>query len=80
MSLDKCHINYRMDHIIDKVFVTSDIIINLLNKWEQMYGDIQKLRICAIENRLPLLTNRKAIQYLSSWDISSWVKNNSSTD
>lgn len=67
VSLGQCQITYRMDHITDNVLVTADMLVRILNSWEERYGEMGKLRLCAVQGQLPLLTTQQARSYLTIW-------------
>lgn len=70
-SLNACQIRYRVDCMSSGVTLNSDAILSLLEKWESMYGDIDPLRICAVEGKLPIQSTADAIRYLTTVDVST---------
>lgn len=70
ISMSKCQIQERRDHNHKGHLWTADDIISLLCKWENLYGDIQKLRRKAIEGKMPSQVTKEALTFLTSVDIS----------
>lgn len=70
-SIGKCQITYRVDQIENNKTVTCDNLVHLVRKWETMYGDLRKLRVCAIEGRLSGQCTPAARRYLTSVDLSA---------
>jgi len=69
-TIGKCQITYRVDQTENKKPITYENLLHLIRKWEAMYGDLQKLRICAIEGRLSGQCTPAARRYLTSVDLS----------
>ena len=65
-TITKCHIIDRIDKAIKGKEITPDVLLKAIDNWEDKYGDIGKLRMKAIENKLPKMTTRQAISYLTS--------------
>ena len=65
-TITKCHIIDRIDKAIKGKEITPDILLKAIDNWEDKYGDIGKLQMKAIENKLPKMTTRQAISYLTS--------------
>ena len=55
-----CQIRFRADN----KGLTTDSLIALTTKWEEMYGTRDKLRQAAVQGKLPPLTSPKTISYL----------------
>lgn len=68
-TINACQIKYRLDNVVDGVFMSPDNIINLLMKWESMYGSIESLKVKAIQGNLPIQSTRDAIRYLTTVNI-----------
>lgn len=66
-TITKCHIIDRIDKTIKGKEIPPDVLLNAIYNWENKYGDIGELRIRAIENKLPKMTTRQAISYLTSF-------------
>lgn len=65
-TITKCHITDRIDKAINGKEIPPDIILKAIYCWESKYGDLGKLRVMAIENKLPKASTRQAISYLTS--------------
>ena len=72
-SISSCHIHYQIENMIDQKEVTVEILIELIKKWEAMYGSIEKLRLYALNGKLPPLTSKETITYLTSVDLSAYL-------
>ena len=70
-SIGKCQITYRIDQIERNKPVSCETLVHLVQKWEVMYGDLRKLRVCAIEGRLSGQCTPTARRYLTTADLSS---------
>lgn len=70
-SLCACQIRYRVDCKSNGIMLDSDAVLSLLEKWDSMYGDIQLLRICAVQGKLPIQSTLDAIHYLTTVDVST---------
>ena len=68
-SISACQIQYGTENIIRNVPLSADSIVRLIDKWETMYGEMDRLKLCAIENTLPKQTSLAAIRYLTSGNI-----------
>lgn len=56
-------------HIQDRINgskVSIDQVKYAVKLWEEKYGTLEKLKIAAIENRLPVFSNKRAITYLTT--------------
>jgi len=73
-TMSNCQIKYRVNNVVDNVLLPSESIVHLLNRWDSMYGDLLQLRIHAIQGDLPIESTLKAIQYLSSVDLSHFAR------
>ena len=73
-SIGNCHVKYRVENTMDHISLSQEMVVNLLNRWESMYGDIQTLRYHAIQGKLPLMSTIDAKKYLSSIDLSKYGK------
>ena len=65
-----CQIRYTVDCTPDGVALNPDDIVSLLEKWEAMYGNLNLLRIRAVQGKLPIQSTLEAIRYLTTVDIS----------
>lgn len=70
-SISSCQIQYRVEQTVNGVWVTEEHLSNLLEKWNDRYGSLRQLRICAIENKLPGIPTRDAVRYLTTVNISA---------
>ena len=73
-TISNCQIRYRVNNAADGVLLTAESIVHLLNRWDSMYGDLMQLRIHAIQGKLPVQSTVQAVRYLSSGDLSCFVK------
>lgn len=69
-TLDACQIQYRIDCAANGTVLSAEQIVSLLEKWEAMYGDIQLLRRCAVQGKLPIQSSAEAVRYLTTVDLS----------
>ena len=69
-SIRACHISYRTDRMVHGKELTPIDLVQLVMRWEEMYGNLRRLQICAVEGRLPGQYSRQAVSYLTSCDIS----------
>lgn len=67
--LNACQIRYTVDCVPDGVALNSDDVISLLEKWEDMYGNLKLLRIRAVQGKLPIQSTLDAIRYLTTVDV-----------
>ena len=58
--------SFHIQDRIDRSKVNIDQAKYAVELWEEKYGTLEKLRVAAIENRLPLFSDRRAISYLTS--------------
>lgn len=65
-SISKCQIVERLDAEINGKMLSADNLIQAITHWEEKYGDIKKLRIKAVENKLPPMTTKQAVTYLTT--------------
>lgn len=72
-AISSCHIRFQIENTIDKKEISAEILTELIKKWETMYGSIEKLRLCALKGKLPPLSSREAITYLTSVDLSKFL-------
>lgn len=70
-SINNCQIQYRVDNRINDVEISSDNIVRLLKRWEEMYGDLRLLRLCAVQGNLPGQYTKKAVHFLTSVDLTN---------
>lgn len=70
LTLGACQIQYRIDCAADGTTLGAEQIVSLLEKWEALYGDIQSLRRCAIQGKLPIQSSAEAVRYLTTVDLS----------
>ena len=68
-TLNACQIRYTVDCVPDGVALNSDDVISLLEKWEDMYGNLKLLRIRAVQGKLPIQSTLDAIRYLTTVDV-----------
>lgn len=66
-SISSCQVQYR----IDNVMLPAESIVNLLDRWESVYGTLHSLRVCAVQGKLPGQHTVKAVRYLTSINICS---------
>lgn len=64
-SISKCQIAQRLDTEINGKILSADDLILAISHWEEKYGDIKRLRMMAVENKLPLMTTKQAVTYLT---------------
>ena len=69
-SISKTHIRSRLDMKMKDIYFTADVLSQAVQRWTDDYGEISKLRICAIENRLPAMSASQEITYLTAIDLS----------
>lgn len=69
-TLDACQIQYRIDCAANGTVLGAEQIVSLLEKWEAIYGDIQLLRRCAVQGKLPIQSSAEAVRYLTTVDLS----------
>ena len=69
-TLGACQIRYRVDCAANGTALGAEQIVSLLEKWETMYGDIQLLRRCAVQGKLPIHSSAEAVRYLTTVDLS----------
>lgn len=69
-SIGRCQITYRINHMVDGVFVSAESISQLIDRWESMYGDLHLLTICAVQGKLPGQYSLDAVRYLTTVDLS----------
>lgn len=48
------------------VFISSEVLIKILDYWEQQFGDLKMLRRKAVEGNLPICSSSKAITFLTT--------------
>lgn len=65
-SASKCCIAERLDNIVNGRTLSFDILQAAIARWEDRFGDIDKLRTAAIEGKLPRMTEKRAITYLTT--------------
>lgn len=65
-SISKCQIVERLDAKINDKILSAENLIQAITRWEEKYGDLKKLRIKAVENKLPAMTTKQAITYLTT--------------
>lgn len=65
-SILRCQIAERLDAKINGKTLSADVLIQALTHWEEKFGDIKKLRIKAVENKLPPMTTKQAVTYLTA--------------
>lgn len=58
--------SFHIQDRIDGSKVNIDQVKYAVKLWEEKYGTLEKLKIAAIENRLPLFSDRRVISYLTS--------------
>ena len=65
-TISKCCIIERLDMKANGITISSDVLVKAVFKFESEYGDMDKLRIRAMEGRLPRFAARQAVSYLTS--------------
>lgn len=48
------------------ITISPDVLVRAVSRFEAEYGDINKLKIRAMEGRLPAFATRQAVSYLTS--------------
>ena len=66
ISMSSCQITFQMDYMYQNQVIESQKIINLIERWETMYGNIQSLRKCAVQGNLSGQCTPMALRYLTS--------------
>ncbi len=67
VSYSACHVLYRVDQYIRGIMVTTGDIIQILDLWENRFGDMRSLRLQAIEGKLNgFLIDRRVMRYLTT--------------
>lgn len=61
-SSASCQIRYRAENRS----LSDESVIRLVKKWEELYGSMRKLRVAALEGRLPADSTQEAVSYLTS--------------
>ena len=69
-TISSCQIQYRVEQAVNGVHLTEKHLFNLLEKWDEKYGNLRQLRICTIENKLPGTPTRDAVRYLTTVNVS----------
>lgn len=69
-SINECQIKYRMDNIMNGKLIEVATVINILERWDSMYGDLRSLKIVAVEGKLPGQYSVRALRYLTSVNLS----------
>lgn len=69
-TISACQITYRTDSVVNSQMISPDDLVQLIQRWEERYGDIRSLKICAVKGRLPGQYTMKAMRYLTSGDVS----------
>lgn len=64
--ISKCHIIERLENRLAGRMLSLDDLSRAIMHWESKYGDISELRYKAIENKLPKMTTKQAISYLTT--------------
>ena len=70
-SIRHCQIFYRTNHIVDGVLLTAENLIRLIDRWDALYGDMKRLRICALQGKLPGQCTVHAMRYLTSVNLAN---------
>lgn len=47
-------------------FLSAERLIQILDLWEEWYGDLDKLRTKAVEGKLPIVSSSEAITFLTT--------------
>lgn len=65
--ITNCQIQQRVP-TTDKngTILSPEILLDILDLWEQWYGNLHSLRIKAIEGKLPLFSTGQAVSYLTT--------------
>jgi len=65
-SISKCQIQDKTEmRTKNGSMLTLEHILHLVQFWAEQYGDIRTLRIRAVQNKLPAMTERNAVRYLT---------------
>ena len=75
-AYSNCQIREQMDHIYQSINIkhvwSGSEVVDLVERWENRYGSIDKVRKAAIEGTLPRHTSYEAIRYLTTVDLSKY--------
>ncbi len=66
-SFSSCQLWDRLDYIEKGHTWTAQELFYLSERWETLYGAVDKLHIKAIEGKLPQFVESEAIRYISAW-------------
>lgn len=73
ISLSGCQIQERLNQSQGNHIWTVDDIVLLVQKWEQMYGNLAMLRKKALMGKLPPQSSREAISFLTTVNLSKYI-------
>lgn len=65
-TASKCCIRERLVNTVNGKPLTAEVLQKAILRWEERFGDIVKLRKAAIEGRLPAITEKRAVTYLTT--------------
>lgn len=65
-SINGCQIKYRVNHMVDGVHLLPENLIHLIGRWDALYGDMEQLKMCAVQGKLPGQCTISAVRYLTS--------------
>jgi hypothetical protein len=72
-TISKCQIREQTEmRKADGTLFSPDEILHLIRFWAEQYGDIRQLRIRALQNRLPKMTEQSAVSYLTKGGLPWW--------
>lgn len=63
-SISKCDIIYRLDRDGNEIPIST--VVSVVDSWEKFFGSIDKLRIQAMEDKIPPLISARARSFLTS--------------
>ena len=67
ICLTNCQIQYRVPTTNEKgVALSPETLLNILNLWEQWYGNLPSLRKKAGEGKLPIYSTGEALSFLTT--------------
>lgn len=67
ICITNCQIQQRVPTTdTNGIILPPEILLNILNLWEQWYGNLHSLRIKAIEGKLPITSTGQAVSFLTT--------------
>ena len=66
-SISNCHLWERLDFTTNEHIWTANELFYLIERWETLYGSVDKLHTKTIEGKLPAFAKSEVIKYLSTW-------------